>query len=160
MTTCPTFTQSDQSSLCAQWVAKDSRFLHANSLIRLGGCQADLSLPWAYRSLYWFCHAQAQMKVMSVLNIDSFPYRRVRLTFGVSPIASETFYQIICYLHYSDGSDQQAHPHISNQSLCCPPKLLILVYPQCVQQRLVKPTVRECSLFWDFSSCTCHVLKS
>ena len=27
----PTSTQSDQSSLCAQWVAKDSSFLHANS---------------------------------------------------------------------------------------------------------------------------------
>ena len=27
----PTSTQSDQSSLCAQWVAKDSIFLHADS---------------------------------------------------------------------------------------------------------------------------------
>ena len=47
------YAQSDQSSLCAQWVAKDPRFLHADSedsdqtgqmprliwtLIRLGGC--------------------------------------------------------------------------------------------------------------------------
>ena len=33
------------------------------------------------------------MNVISVLNIGSLPYSRVKLTFGVSPLASETFYQ-------------------------------------------------------------------
>ena len=28
----------------------------------------------------------------------------------------------IGYLHYSDGSDQPVHPHISNQSFRCPLK--------------------------------------
>ena len=82
------------------------------------------------------------MNVISVLNIGPFLYSLVRLTFGVSPIASETFYQ-------RDGSEQPAHPHISNQSLCYLLKLLVLVYPQCVQQRLIKPTneaLRERSL--------------
>ena len=40
---------------------------------------------------------------------------------------------------------------------------LVLVYPQCVQQRLVKPTneaLRVRSLVCVFSRCTCHVLKS
>ena len=43
-----------ESSLCAQWVAKDPRFLHADA-------QADLSLHWAHRWFCWFCHAAAQM---------------------------------------------------------------------------------------------------
>ena len=73
----------------------------------MGDARADPSLRWAYGSLYRFCHAQAQMNVISVLNISSFSYKRVVLTFGVLPITSETFYQReIYYLHYSDGSDQ------------------------------------------------------
>ena len=44
---CP---KSDQSSLCAQWVAKDPSFLHADA-------QADLSLRWAHMPFRWFCHS-------------------------------------------------------------------------------------------------------
>ena len=45
-----------ESSLCAQWVAKDPRFLHAVSE-DLVDIQADLSLRWAHISFCWFCQA-------------------------------------------------------------------------------------------------------
>ena len=44
--------QSDQSSLCAQWVAKDSRFLHVDS--------EDLDQPGC-TSFCWFCHVAAHI---------------------------------------------------------------------------------------------------
>ena len=52
-----------ESSLCAQWVAKDPRFLHANSedWSDWADAKADLSLRWAQRSFSWFCHAAAQI---------------------------------------------------------------------------------------------------
>ena len=42
--------QSDQSLLCAQWVAKDPRFLHADSedCSDWADAQADLSFCWAH----------------------------------------------------------------------------------------------------------------
>ena len=67
--------QSDQSSLCAQWVAKDPSFLHADSHVHLAvyfvqdpsflhadsedwsgwaDAQADLSLRWAHTYLVGF----------------------------------------------------------------------------------------------------------
>ena len=51
-----------ESSLCAQWVAKDPSFLHADSEDwSLGGC-----LGWSESSLgahtfCWFCHVAVQM---------------------------------------------------------------------------------------------------
>ena len=55
--------QSDQSSLCARWVAKDLRFLHADSedSDHSANAQADLSLRWAHMIFCWFCHEVAQM---------------------------------------------------------------------------------------------------
>ena len=50
--------KSDQSSLCAQWVAKDPRFLHADSEY---SDQTDLSLRWAHMPFCWFCHALAHI---------------------------------------------------------------------------------------------------
>ena len=49
--------QSDQSSLCTHWVAKDPSFLHADSedLLDWADAKADLSLHWAHIPLYWFC---------------------------------------------------------------------------------------------------------
>ena len=48
--------QSDQqSSLCAQWVAKDPSFLHADSE------ETDLSLGWAHMPFCWFCHEASHM---------------------------------------------------------------------------------------------------
>ena len=56
-------TQSDQSSLCAQWVAKDPRFLHADSgLIRLGGCPCWSASSLDAQSFCWFCHEAAQLE--------------------------------------------------------------------------------------------------
>ena len=54
--------QSVQSSLCAQWVAKDQWFLHLDSK---GSDQTGriLSLIWAHMSFYWFCHALAHIKL-------------------------------------------------------------------------------------------------
>ena len=51
--------------LCALWVAKDPRFLHADSedWSDWAATQANLSLRWAYRSFCWFCHAVTQMMV-------------------------------------------------------------------------------------------------
>ena len=42
-----------ESLLCAQWVAKDQSFLHAD--------WADLSLRWAHMTFCWFCHEAAQL---------------------------------------------------------------------------------------------------
>ena len=54
-------TDWSKSSLCAQWVAKDPRFLHADSEDWSDGAaaQADLSLCWAQWSFCWFCHEAA-----------------------------------------------------------------------------------------------------
>ena len=38
-----------ESSLCAQWVAKDTVLIH------VADAQADPSLRWAHRSFCWFC---------------------------------------------------------------------------------------------------------
>ena len=60
-------TQSDQSSLCAQWVAKEPSFLHVDreDWSDWADAQADLSLLWAHMPLCWFCHEAAQ-----VMNFD------------------------------------------------------------------------------------------
>ena len=46
--------QSDQSLLCAQWVAKDPSFLLADS--EDSDAQADLSVRWAHMPFCWFYH--------------------------------------------------------------------------------------------------------
>ena len=56
MTKPTTSAQSDQSSLGAEWVAKDPRFLHADSE------DSDLTgrMPrWAHMPFCWFCHEAA-----------------------------------------------------------------------------------------------------
>ena len=53
-------TQSDQSSLCAQWVAKDpsgQRRLWSD----WADAQTDQSLCWAHMPLCWFCHEVAHV---------------------------------------------------------------------------------------------------
>ena len=45
------FAQSDKFSLCAQWVAKDPRFLHAD---RKDSAEADLRLRWAHSHFLGF----------------------------------------------------------------------------------------------------------
>ena len=48
---------------CAQWVAKDPSFLHADSedWSDLADAQADLSLRWAHMPFCWFCHEAAHL---------------------------------------------------------------------------------------------------
>ena len=55
---CPVWSKS---SLCAQWVAKDSSFLHADSedWSDWANAQADMSLCWAHMQFCWFCHEVA-----------------------------------------------------------------------------------------------------
>ena len=52
-----------ESSLCAQWVAKDPSFLHTDSKDSdQSGRLADLSLCWAHMPFCWFCHEVAHFK--------------------------------------------------------------------------------------------------
>ena len=58
------FAQCDQSSLCAQWVAKDPRVLRADSEKLWSDwvdAQADPSLRWTQMPFCWFCHETAQI---------------------------------------------------------------------------------------------------
>ena len=52
-----------ESSLCAQWVAKDPSFLHADceDWSDWVDAQADLSLHWAHMPFCWFCHEAAHI---------------------------------------------------------------------------------------------------
>ena len=54
-----------ESSLCAQWVAKDPSFLHVDSedWSDWADAQADLSLHWAHMPFCWFCHEAAHLFV-------------------------------------------------------------------------------------------------
>ena len=60
-----------ESLLCASWVAKDTRFLHADSEDSDSDPQADLSLRRAHMSFCWFCravdHFQIDMKRLTEL---------------------------------------------------------------------------------------------
>ena len=55
--------QSDQSSLCALWVAKDPSFLHAYSKdsAQTGRMPRLISLRWAHMPFCWFRHVVAHM---------------------------------------------------------------------------------------------------
>ena len=55
--------QSGQSRLCAQWATKESSFLHVDSQdwSDWANAQAALSLCWAHKPFYWFCHEAAQI---------------------------------------------------------------------------------------------------
>ena len=55
--------KSDQSSLCTQWVAKNPRFLHADSEdYQTVDAQTDWSLHWAQSLFCWFCRAAAHFQ--------------------------------------------------------------------------------------------------
>ena len=56
--------QSDQCSLCAQWVAKDPWFLHADSedSDQTGRCQGWSESSLGAQSFCWFCRALAHFK--------------------------------------------------------------------------------------------------
>ena len=56
------YAQSDQSSLCARWVAKDLSFLHADSedWSDCADAQADLSIRWAHS--HFVCFVMRRLK--------------------------------------------------------------------------------------------------
>ena len=54
-----------ESSLCAQWIAKDPSFLHADSK------DSDLRLCWAYMPFCWFCHEAFQLFILTVIYVSS-----------------------------------------------------------------------------------------
>ena len=58
-----------ESSLCAQWVAKDPSFLHLDSedWSDWADAQADLSLRWTHIPLCWFCQEMAHMFYAAVI---------------------------------------------------------------------------------------------
>ena len=59
--------QSDQSLRCPHQETLGPQLpieRTAKTLIRLGGCQADLSLRWAQRPFCWFCHEVAHIQKM------------------------------------------------------------------------------------------------
>ena len=64
-----------ESSLCAQWVAKEPSFLHADSedSDQTGlMAQAGLSLRWAHMPFCWFCHEAAQFITSSPCDFHVF----------------------------------------------------------------------------------------
>ena len=67
-----------ESSLCAQWVAKDTRFLHADSeysdqpghtLIRLGGCPGWSESSLGVQSLCWFYRVAVHLVDKQLLEV-------------------------------------------------------------------------------------------
>ena len=48
----------------------------AKTLIRLGGCQADLSPRWAHMPFCWFCHQAVHIEVMDNMRQQVCPRMR------------------------------------------------------------------------------------
>ena len=111
--------QTDQSSLCAQWVAKDPSFLHADSedWSDWADAQAHLSLRWAH-SFCWFCHVAAQLvcffmhttKTLILMNCKMF----LKIRFGhMRSYSNYMYFTIQSHLAYK----QSLHCHMISQ---CP----------------------------------------
>ena len=66
--------EESESSLCAQWVAKDLSFLHADSEdFERADAQAGLRLRWV-QSFCWFCHEVAHMAFwVNILKVFACP---------------------------------------------------------------------------------------
>ena len=72
--------QSDQSSLCAKWVAKDHSFLHADS----EDSDQTGRMPrliwvfcWAHMPFCWFCHDAAHFILLRYESDDNYESRSV-----------------------------------------------------------------------------------
>ena len=71
--------QSDQSSLCTQWVAKDPSFLHA---------QSDQSLRCPHMPFCWFCHEEVHLESLWIKHfVDLY-----RIMWMYSEFFSKSFY--------------------------------------------------------------------
>ena len=97
--------QSNQSSLCAQWVAKLSSCRQRRLWSDWADAQADLSLRWAHMPFCWFCHEVAQMitricfsVILSSLteprydktNKMSMRPAKTQISLGICPVWSES----------------------------------------------------------------------
>ena len=85
-----------ESLLCAQWVAKDPSFPHADreDLIRLGGCPGWSKSLVGAQSFCWFCHEMAHLMMIWV-NFLCFSIKRIlwvyiRITFLAEVILMRT----------------------------------------------------------------------
>ena len=185
MTVCPAKTQINlgihpvwsESSLCAQWVAKDRRFLHADSKnFDQTGWMARLI--WVYtlgaHSLCWFCHVTAHLVVShftvwkpiiiqllcfdisksSSLILELLPEQRIK---GAATWQNQ---QNECAP--SKDSDQPGHPpSLIRVFAVCMKKAWVLSYPLSAQRRLWSDwgdAQADLSLRWAHSHFGCHVV--
>ena len=81
-----------ESLLCAQWVAKDMRT--ANTLIRQGGCPADLSLRWAHTQFVGFVMSRLT-NIIDKLLVDFLPQN---INFFLSSVIYLCLPEILQYL--------------------------------------------------------------
>ena len=147
MSVCPVKTQISlgirpvwsESSLCAQWVAKDLRFLHADSedWSDWADAQADLSLRWAHSRIVDFVIVTAQfflndykwliMAVPVFGSVRSFRFQLHTLVF--------VFFCIFSSLKLLT-KDFLIHVHVSHACVVCANKL---------SRDMAKPTKWVCA---------------
>ena len=75
-----------ETSLCAQWVAKDPSFLHADSedWSDWADAQVDLSLHWMHIPFCWFYHEAAHF----IFAITVFHFKRLYMQFSIPSMLS------------------------------------------------------------------------
>ena len=118
--------QSDQSSLCAHWVAKNQSFLHADS--------EDSDQTGRMPTLIWvFAGHTAILMVLSCCG--SYVARNNETDNGFDKKKFENCHEKICFLPYANnkGTDQPAHPRslISTFIISCWDSIIpILAIPQ------------------------------
>ena len=99
--------------MCAQWVAKDPSFLHADSELRSDwvDAQADLSLCWAHISFCWFCHEAAQMA--TTRNSDEACFSTLCAVL-ISMMAKEVSLNRPHFVFFFDHPSVKSHPASEN----------------------------------------------
>ena len=79
-----------ESSLCAQWVAKDPSFLHANTLIRLGGCPGRSESSLGAHSFCWFYHEVAHLdRVKRIWYLSPMRTAKVQASLRIRAVSPE-----------------------------------------------------------------------
>ena len=80
MTVRPAKTQSDKSSLCAQWVAKDPCFLHADSEDSdQTGRMPRLICVFAGRTCHFVCYVMRRLKYIITFFFTSLAFSKLRI---------------------------------------------------------------------------------
>ena len=84
-----------ESSLCAQWVAKDPSFLHAGSEDSdQTGRIPRLIFRWAHRPFWWFCHEAAQHVFYAFLTFKGSPFSEIDSTMSLLQMGLCFLFQI------------------------------------------------------------------